>query len=138
MVAGEKQSFPLRISILYCFECYLYKNDSGKSVIIQTLLPQTENGQFNASIPGHTSLFLSRCVSAAHQYTLGHLLITGFLSKETVASWCSNIALAHLLADHQQYKEALLQVVLAVDQAQAKAKTLMEMSVDLLENVPGE
>ena len=79
--------------------------------------------------------FLSFSVAAAHQYTLGHLLITGFLSKDTVASWCSNIALAHLLADHQQYKEALLQVVLAVDQAQAKAKSLMEMSVDLLENV---
>jgi hypothetical protein len=44
MVAGEKQSFPLRISILYCFQCYLYKNDYGKSVIIQTLLPQNENG----------------------------------------------------------------------------------------------
>ena len=58
MVAGEKQSFPLRISILYCFECYLYKNDSGKSVIIQTLLPQTENGQFDAAILRH-SFFLA-------------------------------------------------------------------------------
>jgi hypothetical protein len=45
MVAGEKQSFSLRISILYCLQCYLYKNDFGKSIIVQTLLPQTENGE---------------------------------------------------------------------------------------------
>lgn len=44
MVAGEKQPFSLRISILYCLQCYLYKNDSGKLIIVQTLLPQTENG----------------------------------------------------------------------------------------------
>ncbi|CAF1398635.1 unnamed protein product [Adineta steineri] len=114
MVAGEKQSFPLRISILYCLQCYLYKNDVGKSLIVQTLLPQTEN--------------------AANQYTLGHLLIIGYLSKDIIASWCSGIALAHLIADSQQYKEAILKVVLAVDQAQTGAKTLMEISTDLLQN----
>ncbi len=53
MVAGEKQSFPLRISILYCFQCYLFKNDYGKSVIIQTLLPQSENGLFFLRIVFH-------------------------------------------------------------------------------------
>ncbi|CAF1054536.1 unnamed protein product [Rotaria sp. Silwood1] len=114
MVAGEKQSFPLRISILYCLQCYLYKNDFGKSMIVQTLLPQTEN--------------------SASQYTLGHLLIIGYLSKDIVASWCSGIALAHLIADSQQFKEAILKVVLAVDQAQTGAKTLMEISIDLLQN----
>ena len=44
MVTSEKQFFPLRISILYCFECYLYKNDYGKSTVVQTLLPQSETG----------------------------------------------------------------------------------------------
>ena len=51
------------------------------------------------------------------------------------ASWCSGIALAHLIADNQQFKEAILKVVLAVDQAQTGAKSLMEISVDLLQNV---
>ncbi|CAF4587363.1 unnamed protein product, partial [Rotaria magnacalcarata] len=46
-------------------------------MIVQTLLPQTEN--------------------ASNQYTLGHLLIVGFLSKDIVAAWCSNVALAHLI-----------------------------------------
>ncbi|CAF4287109.1 unnamed protein product, partial [Adineta steineri] len=115
MITAEKQSFPLRISILYCFQCYLYKNDYGKSMIIQTLLPQTEN--------------------VTNQYTFGHLLIIGFLSKDTVASWCSSIALAHLIADNQHFKEAILKVVLAVDQSQSGTKSLMEISIDLLENV---
>ncbi|CAF4928505.1 unnamed protein product, partial [Rotaria sp. Silwood1] len=114
MVAGEKQLFLLRISILYCFQCYLYKNDYGKSMIVQTLLPQTAN--------------------ATNQYTLGHLLIIGYLSKDIVASWCSSIALTHLIIDNQQLKEAILKVVLTIDQSQSNAKTLMEISIDLLEN----
>ena len=44
MVAGEKQPFSLRIAILYCVQCYLYKNDYGRSSIVQTLLPQQETG----------------------------------------------------------------------------------------------
>ena len=72
---------------------------------------------------------------AASQYTLGHLLIIGYLSKDVVASWCSGIALAHLIADNQSFKESILKVVLAVDQAQTGAKTLMEISTDLLQNV---
>ncbi|CAF4527141.1 unnamed protein product [Rotaria sp. Silwood1] len=114
MVAGEKQLFLLRISILYCFQCYLYKNDYGKSMIVQTLLPQTAN--------------------ATNQYTLGHLLIIGYLSKDIVASWCASIALTHLIIDNQQLKEAILKVVLTIDQSQSNAKTLMEISIDLLEN----
>ncbi len=136
MVAGEKQSFSLRISILYCLQCYLYKNDFGKSMIVQTLLPQTENGSLSIwerFIPKEIIVCLW-CL-AASQYTLGHLLIIGYLSKDIVASWCSGIALAHLIADSQQFKEAILKVVLAVDQAQTGAKTLMEISVDLLQNV---
>lgn len=132
MVAGEKQSFSLRISILYCLQCYLYKNDFGKSIIVQTLLPQTENGK---KIHRKKSIDFHCVFSAASQYTLGHLLIIGYLSKDIVASWCSGIALAHLIADSQQYKEAILKVVLAVDQAQTGAKTLMEISIDLLQNV---
>ncbi|CAF0903996.1 unnamed protein product [Adineta ricciae] len=115
MVTGEKQSFPLRISILYCFQCYLYKNDYGKSIVIQSLLPQSQ--------------------AATSQCTFGHLLIVGYLSKDIVASWCSSIALSHVIADNQQFKEAILQVVLAVDPAQPDVKTLMDISVDLLQNL---
>ncbi len=74
-------------------------------------------------------------IVASNQYTYGHLLIIGYLSKDVVASWCSCIALAHLIADNQQFKEAILKVVLAIDQSQSEAKSLMEISIDLLENV---
>ena len=70
-----------------------------------------------------------------NQYTLGHILIIGYLSKDIVASWCSGIALAHLIIDNQQLKEAILQVVIRMDQSQSNSRTLMEISLDLLENV---
>ncbi|CAF4227244.1 unnamed protein product, partial [Rotaria sordida] len=115
MVADKKKLFQLRISILYCLQCYLYKNDFGKLMIIQTLLPQTEN--------------------AANQTTLGHLLISGYLSNDNVASWCSGIALAHLINSNLEYKHELLKVVIAVNQSQTNIKTLMEISIDLLQNL---
>jgi len=70
-----------------------------------------------------------------NQYSFGHLLLIGYLSKDIVASWCSSIALAHLIADNQQFKEAMLNVILTVDQSQSGAKSLMEISIDLLQNV---
>ena len=89
-----------------------------------------EKQRFRLRKPIFPVLFL-----AANQYTLGHLMIIGYLSKDVVASWCSGIALARLVNDSQQFKEAILKVVLAVDQAQTGAKTLMEISIDLLQNV---
>jgi hypothetical protein len=71
----------------------------------------------------------------SNQYSFGYLLVIGYLSKDNVASWCSSIALAHLIADNQQFKEEILKVVLSIDQSQANAKSLMEISIDLLENV---
>jgi hypothetical protein len=71
----------------------------------------------------------------SNQYSFGYLLIIGYLSKDIVASWCSSIALAHLIADNQQFKEEILKVVLAIDQSQTNTKSLMEISIDLLENV---
>ncbi|CAF3797507.1 unnamed protein product [Rotaria sp. Silwood1] len=115
MVGGETQLLSLRISILYFLQCYLYKNESEKSKIIQKLFYQTEN--------------------AANKHTLGHLLTTGILSKDIVSSWCSFIALSHLIADSQESKETILLVKLPVDQTPTGAKTLMEISFDLLTNV---
>jgi hypothetical protein len=69
------------------------------------------------------------------QHSLGHLLIIGYMSKDVVASWCCGIALSHLIADSLEYKETILQVVLHIDQDQTAAKSLMEISFDLLQNV---
>ncbi|KAG1714452.1 General vesicular transport factor p115 [Nymphon striatum] len=40
-MVNEKQPFVLRCSVLYCFQCFLYKNELGQAQIIQTLLPST-------------------------------------------------------------------------------------------------
>lgn len=39
-MVNEKQPFLLRCSVLYCFQCFLYKNETGQTQLIQTLLPQ--------------------------------------------------------------------------------------------------
>lgn len=39
-MVNEKQPFLLRCSVLYCFQCFLYKNEIGQAQLIQTLLPQ--------------------------------------------------------------------------------------------------
>jgi hypothetical protein len=72
---------------------------------------------------------------AADRYSLGHLLLTGYTSTDAIASWCSGILLAHLIADNPKLKEKLLKVTSPVDQSSAGAKTLMETSIDLLKNV---
>lgn len=38
-MVNDNQPFVLRCAVLYCFECFLYKNDLGQSQIIATLLP---------------------------------------------------------------------------------------------------
>lgn len=133
MITEEKQFFPLRISILYCLQCYLYKNDYGKSIIIQTLLPQSEQCLY--SLEREMFFFHLIDILASNQYSLGYLLIIGYLSKDIIASWCSSIALAHVIADNEQYKEEFLKINLAVDPSQPSTKSLMEISIDLLENV---
>lgn len=43
-MVNEKQSFVLRCSVLYCFQCFLFKNEVGQSQLVQTLLPSSTEG----------------------------------------------------------------------------------------------
>ncbi|XP_035670279.1 general vesicular transport factor p115-like [Branchiostoma floridae] len=40
-MVNEKQPFVLRCAVLYCFQCFLFKNEVGQAQIVQTLLPTT-------------------------------------------------------------------------------------------------
>ncbi|CAF1002779.1 unnamed protein product [Rotaria sordida] len=88
MICDEEKSFSLQISILYFLQCYLHKNKIGKSIIIQTLSPQTKN--------------------AANQHTMDYFLRSGYLSKDIVASWCSGILLSYLVVNSPKSKEDIL------------------------------
>lgn len=43
-MVNERQPFVLRCAVLYCFQCFLYKNQKGQGEIVSTLLPSTIDG----------------------------------------------------------------------------------------------
>ncbi|XP_033123088.1 general vesicular transport factor p115-like [Anneissia japonica] len=91
-MVNEKQPFVLRCAVLYCFQCFLYKNEVGQEQIISTLLPATAD---------------------ASAITAGQLLCGGLFSQDSVSNWCASVALAHALKDNASQKEQLLRVQLA-------------------------
>lgn len=45
-MVNEKQPVSLRCAVLYCFQCFLFKNEVGQSRLIQTLLPSTVEREY--------------------------------------------------------------------------------------------
>ncbi|XP_073446834.1 general vesicular transport factor p115 isoform X4 [Dendrobates tinctorius] len=91
-MVNERQPFVLRCAVLYCFQCFLYKNQKGQGEIVATLLPSTIDA---------TSL------------SAGQLLCGGLFSTDSLSNWCAAVALAHALLDNSTQKEQLLRVQLA-------------------------
>ena len=59
-MVNDKQPFVLRCAVLYCFECFLYKNDLGQSQIIATLLPaSTEVNQITGMMTTSVVILLA-------------------------------------------------------------------------------
>ncbi|XP_015429313.1 PREDICTED: general vesicular transport factor p115 [Dufourea novaeangliae] len=110
-MVNEKQPFVLRCSVLYCFQCFLYKNEMGQSQLIQTLLPQ---GNEMPSL------------------TTGQLLCGGLFSPDSLSNWFSAVALSHALIDDGTQKEQLLRVLLATNIGKPPV-TLMQQCVMLLQ-----
>ncbi|KAM4809281.1 general vesicular transport factor p115 isoform 5-T5 [Rhinophrynus dorsalis] len=91
-MVNERQPFVLRCAVLYCFQCFLYKNQKGQGEIVATLLPSTIDA---------TSL------------SAGQLLCAGLFSTDSLSNWCASVALAHALLENSTQKEELLRVQLA-------------------------
>ncbi|XP_058810573.1 general vesicular transport factor p115 isoform X2 [Phymastichus coffea] len=108
-MVNEKQPFPLRCAVLYCFQCFLYKNNSQQVQLLQTLLPQ-----------GNETLL-----------TTGQLLCGGLFSPDPLSNWLSAIALSYTVMDSSNNKEQLLRVLLATNIGTPPI-TLMEQCVILL------
>ncbi|XP_034043606.1 general vesicular transport factor p115 isoform X1 [Thalassophryne amazonica] len=91
-MVNERQPFVLRCAVLYCFQCFLYKNQKGQGEIVATLLPSTID---------------------ATSISAGQLLCGGLFSADSLSNWCAAVALAHALQDNLTQKEQLLRVQLA-------------------------
>lgn len=106
---NEKQSFGLRCSILYLFECFLFKNEAKKSQMVESLVLAnaltSSNGEINA----------------------GQLLCSGLFSssqsqQDFVSTWLCACALSHCIRDNLKLKEQLLGVHLAIGQPHEQQK----------------
>ncbi|XP_028834116.1 general vesicular transport factor p115 isoform X2 [Denticeps clupeoides] len=91
-MVNERQPFVLRCAVLYCFQCFLYKNQKGQGEIVATLLPSTID---------------------ANSISAGQLLCGGLFSADSLSNWCAAVALGHALQDNLTQKEQLLRVQLA-------------------------
>ncbi|CAB0012229.1 unnamed protein product [Nesidiocoris tenuis] len=94
-MVNEKQSFALRCTVLYCFQCYLFKNEDGQAQVVQTLL--------------------SPSYSEVNMVTSGQLLCSGLYSHDSLSNWLSAVALSHTLIENPAQRENLLRVLLSPD-----------------------
>ena len=100
----EKQPVMLRLSALYCFQCYVYKNEAGQSEIINTLLPSSTE---------------PTSVSA------GQVLCAGLFGHDPLSNWCTAVALSNSL--NHTLKPQLLRVQLSM-QGQGQVTLLQQIS----------
>ena len=104
----EKQPLPLRLSALYCFQCYVYKNESSQQHIIDTLLPSSTAQQSSISP--------------------GQILIAGLFGPDPLSNWCTAIAVSDALND--TLKPQLLRVQLSM-QGGAQVTLLQQLTMFL-------
>ncbi|RWS29226.1 general vesicular transport factor p115-like isoform X1, partial [Leptotrombidium deliense] len=112
-MVNEKQPFDLRCAVLYCFQCFLYKNEFGQAQIIQTLLPNSTDAS------GLT----------------GQLLCGGLFSTDPFSSWLASTALSHALVDNDTQKEQLLRVQLSTDENSGPVSLLQQCCTILQQGV---
>ncbi|XP_043199707.1 general vesicular transport factor p115-like [Amphibalanus amphitrite] len=111
-MVNEKQPFVLRCAVLYCFQCYLFKNHHGQSAVVQTLLP-------------------SQTVEASG-ITAGQLLCGGLFSSDPLSNWFSAVALSHALVGNSEQRAQLLRVQLATSVGNPPV-SLLQQSVTILQ-----
>ncbi|XP_016145058.1 general vesicular transport factor p115-like [Sinocyclocheilus grahami] len=109
-MVNERQPFVLRCAVLYCFQCFLYKNHKGQGEIVATLLPSTID---------------------ASSISAGQLLCGGLFSADSLSNWCAAVALAHALQDNLTQKEQLLRVQLATSLGKPPV-SLLQQSTNIL------
>lgn len=138
-MVNEKQPFLLRCSVLYCLQCFLYKNPIGQAQLVQTLLPQGNEaqqmittGELDQPISMTNDNDLSN-LSIVFQLPLtGQLLCGGLFSLDPLSNWFSAVALSYALVENPEQKEQLLKVLLATNIGKPPV-TLMQQCMTLLQ-----
>lgn len=113
-MVNEKQPLMIRCAVLYCFQCYLFKNEKGQNNLIQTLLPSSRE--------------------MVSSLTTGQLLCGGLFSLDPLSNWFSAVALSHALIDNATQKENMLRSLLATASGnQSMPVSLMQQCINLLQ-----
>lgn len=107
-MVNEKQPLPLRCAVLYCFQCFLYRNEIGQMALVQTLLPTS--------------------AEVSHS-TQGQWLCHGLFSADALTNWYSASALMYALVENPAQKEQLLRVLLAPAMGQEPVSLLQQCCV---------
>lgn len=110
-MVNEKQPLLLRCAVLYCFQCFLYRNEIGQAKLVQTLLPSS---------------------STVQTLTAGQLLCGGLFSNDALANWFSLVSIMHGLIENTAQKEQLLRVLLATS-AGSQPVSLLQQCTTLLQ-----
>lgn len=110
-MVNEKQPLLLRCAVLYCFQCFLYRNAIGQAKLVQTLLPSS---------------------STVQTLTAGQLLCGGLFSNDALANWFSLASIMHALIENTAQKEQLLRVLLATS-AGSQPVSLLQQCTTLLQ-----
>lgn len=56
-LVNERQPLSLRCSVLYCIQCYFYKNEKSQEDVIKSLLPATgEAGIYLQMLPSNPNV----------------------------------------------------------------------------------
>ncbi|XP_014239398.1 general vesicular transport factor p115 isoform X2 [Cimex lectularius] len=108
-MVNEKQQLGLRCAALYCFQCYLFKNEVGQAQLLQTLM-LTSPTDFN-------------------KVTSGQLLCTSMFSHDSLSSWLSSVGLSYALIENPVQKEQLLRVLIAPDPNSSPVTLIHQVSV---------
>lgn len=111
-MVNEKQPLALRCAVLYCFQSYLYRNESGQNHLISTLLPSTRD--------------------APAVLTSGQLLCGGLFSNDVLSNWFSATSLLYALIDNTAQKDQLLRSLLATSTG-SKPISLLHQCFNLLQ-----
>ena len=107
-MVAEKQPLMLRLTALYCFQCYVYNNPKGQSDIINTLLPSQSETSVSA----------------------GQVLCAGLFGQDPLSNWCTAIALSNAL--NPSLKPQLLRVQLSL-QGKGQVTLLQQITTILAE-----